>query len=123
MTENCRKRKVGLPQILGQAWVLNGTITTEMDRLHTNSDPGNEDNPFPKLAALLQAHWTGQCKGLDPKITKPINHLCFFCNLRSLMSRIPDSIDSTKVKIQDLALLQSKKMAATVLPSIAGSVK
>jgi hypothetical protein len=52
-------------------------ITTYKDHLHTAtySDSGNEDYPFPKIITLFQAYWTGPCKGLKPKITKPINCL------------------------------------------------
>ncbi len=42
----------------GTACVFHGWIATETDLLHTDSDPGNEDCPFPKLGALLQTHWT-----------------------------------------------------------------
>jgi hypothetical protein len=42
-------------------------IKTEMEQLHTDSDPSNEEGPRPKLGALLQTHWTARNKLLPLK--------------------------------------------------------
>ncbi len=96
--------------------VLHGIITTKKDLLHTNSEQGNADihsgisHPAPGWPPIYQ--------GQDPKSTKPMNALGFFCNLTSILARKPDPNDSTEVKIQILVFLQSKKMATTALPEL-----
>ncbi len=68
----CRKRTQLTSQIIGTSWVFCAFITTETYQLHTDSYPGNEEDPFPKLAALLQAHCTTTVNQLPPKVIKKI---------------------------------------------------
>ena len=115
MSDISRKRPRKTPQYFGTAWVYRGILTTEKALLHTDSDQGAADGPFPKVAALLKTHWTGACWGLDPEKTKPIKSLGFFCNLASLMDSTPDPNDKTKVKVQIRAFLQSKGCKAVAV--------
>ena len=115
MSDISRKRPRKTPQCFGNAWVFRGIITTEKALLHTDSDQGAADDPFPKVAALLKAHWEGPCRGQDPITAKPIKNFGFFCNLTSLLARTPDFGDPTKVNVEIRAFLQSKKMARTGL--------
>ena len=67
-SDNSRKRPRKTPQYFGAAWVFHGLITTEKALLHTKSDQGAaDDDPFPKVAALLKAHWEGPCRGQESK--------------------------------------------------------
>ena len=61
MTDIVPTRKRKKQQVLGYAWVFRGIITTEKALLHTDSDQGAADDPFPKVAALLKAYWEGPC--------------------------------------------------------------
>ena len=115
MSDISRKRPRKTLQCLGTAWVFRGIITTEKALLHTYSDQGAANDPFPKVAALLKAHWEGLCRGQDTKKLKPIKNLGFFCNLTSLLARTPESDDSTKVNVEIRAFLQSNPMACTGL--------
>ena len=108
MSDISRKRPRKTPQYFGTAWVFRGIITTEKALLHTDSDQGAaDDDPFPKVAALLKAHWEGPCRGQDPITAKPIKNLGFFCNLNSLLARTPDFSDPAKVNVEIRAFLQS----------------
>ena len=106
MSDISRKRPRKTPQYFGTAWVFRGIITTEKALLHTDSDEGAaDDDPFPKVAALLKAHWEGLCRGQDTKKIKTIKNLGFFCNLTSLLARTPDFSDPTKVNVEIRAFL------------------
>jgi hypothetical protein len=67
MTDICRKGTLQTTQILYSTLVFQGIITTEIDQLHTNSNPGNEGGPFSKLSALFQSHWKETAILLPPK--------------------------------------------------------
>ena len=108
MSDISRKRPRKTPQCFGNAWVFRGIITTEKALLHTDSVQGAaDDDPFPKVAALLKAYWEGLCRGQDTKKFKPIKNLGFFCNLNSLLARTPDFSDPAKVNVEIRAFLQS----------------
>ncbi len=51
----CRERPQLTLHVLGYAWVVHGTITTEKDLLHIYFDQGDADNPFSKVAAAQLA--------------------------------------------------------------------
>jgi len=109
-----RKRARPPTQILGKAWVFHGLITADAALLHAESDDP-EESPFPRLKSMLLAHWKTVCPLLEPRITKLILHLGFFCNLTSLLACSLDEKDASKVQIRIRAFLQSKKTAVTAL--------
>ena len=73
-TLGCRKRARPNTQISGKVWVFYGLITADAALLHAESDDPDE-GPFPRLKAMLLAHWTSVYPQLEARITKLILHL------------------------------------------------
>ena len=112
-----RKRARPPKQIRGNAWVFYGLITADAALLHAESDDPDE-GPFPRLKAMLLAHWTSVYPQLEARIKKLILHLGFFCNLTSLLACSLDENDASKVQIRIRAFLQSKHTAVTALKKL-----
>ena len=112
-----RKRARPPKQIRGNAWVFYGLITADAALLHAESDDPDE-GPFPRLKAMLLAHWTSVYPQLEARITKLILHLGFFCNLTSLLACSRDEKDASKVQIRIRAFLQSNITAVTALKKL-----
>ena len=112
-----RKRTRPQTQILGEACVFYGLITADAALLHAESDDPDE-GPFPRLKAMLLAHWTSVYPQLEARITKLILHLGFFCNLTSLLACSLDENDASKVQIRIRAFLQSMHAAVTALKNL-----
>ena len=112
-----RKRARPPKQIRGNAWVFYGLITADAALLHAESDDPDE-GPFPRLKAMLLAHWTSVYPQLEARIKKLILHLGFFCNLTSLLACSLDENDDSKVQIRIRAFLQSKHTAVTALKKL-----
>ena len=108
MPDSLDSRKRARPpiQIQGKAWVFYGLITADAALLHAESDDPDQ-GPFPKIKAMLLAHWTSVYPQLEARIIKLILHhdLGFFCNVTSLfnLNGVPvacslDEKDASKVK-------------------------